>query len=331
MYSHSEEEEKELKKRIHGKKFSPFHTNFLDENGNTTDGSVRQIIFGGNKLREKSYNDIFLKSSSNFHYSLDKVKHLIGLYPIFYELYEKHKVEKFMGVLEIDNIEQIDDILEKLLNGATFAYEPKTTLAKLNNIATLRRSKELLELAKKTGENSFSNMPMTSLDHLQLQSGMDSLYLSEKPEFLNEMILVYMVTIFKEYLKSVLEKVFFICPELKTDPNEKVAVPDRIDKVLKLFKNKLKYDLEEQISEWNLIEEMMDRRNRLIHYEGIPDKNYNGKTGHVGFDRLITNTEYVKNSLETIKKNQGMINNHLYKEFAYEKFMEQMSSEDTLD
>jgi len=321
IYSHSEEEEKKLQKRIHEKKYSSFHTTFLDENGNSTDGSVRQIIFGSEELRKKSIN----------RYSLDKVKHLIGLYPIFYELYEKHKVEKFMEVLKIDNVEQIDDILEKLLNGATFVYKPETALGKLHSIAGLRSSKELLELAKKTGKNSFSNMPMTSLDHLQLQSVKDSMYLSEKPEFLNEMILVYMVTIFKEYLKSVLEKVFFICPELKTDTNEKISIPDKIEKVLKLFKNKLKYDLEEQISEWNLIKEMMNRRNRLIHYEGIPDKNYNNETGHVGFDRLITNTEYVKNSLETIKKNQGIINNHLYKEYAYEKFIVQMNSEDTLD
>lgn len=331
MYSHSKEEEKELKKCIHEKKYSPFHTNFLDENGNPTDGSVRQIIFGSDKLREKSYNDIFLKSSSNFHYSLDKVKHLIGLYPIFYELYEKHNVENFMNVLEIDNIEQIDDILKKLLNGTTLVNEPKTTLEKLHYVASLRQSKKLLELAKKTGKNSFSNLPMTSLDVLQLQSVKDSLYLSEKPEFLNEMILVYIITIFKEYLKSVLEKMFFICPELKPDPDQKISIPDKFGKLLKLFKNNLNYDLEEQISEWNLIKEMRDRRNRLIHYKGIPDKNYNNETGHVGFDRLITDTEYVKNSLETIRKNQGIINNYLYEEYVYEKFIKQMSSEDTLD
>lgn len=331
VYSHSDEERKKLKEQIYKKKFYSFHESFVDENGNNTDGSTVQIIFGSDRLKEKSYNDIFLQAASNFCYSLDKVKHLIVLYPNFYELYEKHNTEKFMKVLEIDKTEQIDDILKKLLNGVTFIHESKTTLAKLHGIAMLRQSKELLELATKTGKNRFSNVPMTSLNVLQLQSVEDSLYLSEEPEFLNEMILVYVITIFKEYLKSILEKIFFICPELKTDPNEKIPIPDKFSKILTLFKNNLNYDLEEQISEWNLIKEMRDRRNRLIHYKGIPDKNYNDDTCHVGFDRLITNTEYVKNSLDIIRKNQGIINNYLYKEYVHEKFIKQMSSEDTLD
>ncbi len=204
-------------------------------------------------------------------------------------------------------------------------------MEKLHYVASLRQSKKLLELSKKTGKNSFSNLPMTSLDVLQLQSVKDSLYLSEKPEFLNEMILVYIITIFREYLRSVLEKIFFICPELKTDPNQKISIQDRFSKISKLFKNNLNYNLEEQISEWNLIKEMMDRRDRLIHYNGIPNKKYNDDTGHVGFDRLITDIEYVKNSLKTIKKNQGIIDNYLYEEYVSKKFIEQMSSEDTLD
>lgn len=331
-YSYSNEEERKLKKIYNGKKYHTFHVSFIDENRKkNVDGSVKQLIFGSDKLEEKSYNNLFLQSTSNFGYSLDKVQHLIDLYPIFYELYEKHNVENFMKVLEIDKVEQIDDILKKLLNGATFVYEPKTTLEKLHNIASLRQSKKFLELAKKTGKNRFSNTPMTSLDALQLQSVKDGLYLSEKPEFLNEMILVYIITIFKEYLKSVLEKIFFICPELKIEPNQQISIPDKFSKILKLFKNNLNYDLEEQISEWNLIKEMRNRRNRLIHYKGIPDKNYNDDTGHVGFDRLITDIEYVKNSLKTIRKNQGIINSYLYEEYVYEKFIKQMSSEDTLD
>ena len=332
VYSRSDEEEQKLKEIIHGKKYYPFHTSFIDENGKkNNDGSVKQIIFGSDKLKEKSYNDFFLKATSNFSYSLDKVQHLINLYPIFYELYEKHNVENFMKILEIDKAEQIDDILKKLLNETTFVYEPKTTLAKLHGIASLRQSEKLLELAKKTGKNSFSNMPMTSLDVLQLQSVKDRLYLSEKPEFLNEMILVYIITIFKEYLKSVLEKIFFICPELKTDPNQKISIPDKFSKILTLFRINLNYNLEEQISEWNLIKEMRDRRNRLIHYKGIPDKNYNDNTGHVGFDRLITDTKYVKNSLKTIQKNERKINSYLYEEYVSKKFIEQMSLEDILD
>ena len=332
VYSRSDEEEQKLKKIIHGKKYYPFHTSFIDENGKkNNDGSIKQIIFGSDKLKEKSYNDLFLKATSNFSYSLDKVQHLINLYPIFYELYEKHNVENYMKVLEIDRAEQIDDILKKLLNGVTFVYEPKTTLEKLQNIASLRQNKKLQELVKKTGKNRFSNIPMTSLDVLQFQRIDDILYLSEKPEFLNEMILVYIITIFREYLRSVLEKIFFICPELKTDLNQKISIRDKFSKISKLFKNNLNYNLEEQISEWNLIKEMMDRRDRLIHYKGIPDKNYNDNTDHVGFDRLITDTKYVKNSLKTIKKNQRIINSYLYEEYVSKKFIEQMSSEDTLD
>jgi len=165
VYSHSEEEEKELKKRIHEKKFSPFHTTFLDEEGNPTDGSVRQIIFGSEKLKKKSINDRFTRPASNFMNSLEQIKRLVKLYPIFFDLYEKSKIKEFRKLLRINNARQQKIILKKLMKEKNLNNPiPIGDLAQLDMIYGLRQSKKLLRLAKKTGKNRWS-FPPNKLDN----------------------------------------------------------------------------------------------------------------------------------------------------------------------
>lgn len=113
-YSHSEEEEKELKKQIHEKKYSPFHTNFVDEKGNPTDGGIRQIIFGGEELRKKSINDRFTHPSSNFMMSVEQIKRLLELYPIFFGLYEESKIKELRKLLKINDANQQKIIFKQL-------------------------------------------------------------------------------------------------------------------------------------------------------------------------------------------------------------------------
>ena len=285
-------------------------------------------------MKKKSINDEFVIPFSNFTNSVNPVKRLLDVYPTFLELYDDDMIKKFKDELGIEKNEQIDDVLEKTLDGVEIINPPKTILAKLHWIASERRRKEFFETAKRTGVYRQENVPITELDKLQFQSVQDSFDLFTEPEFLNEMVLVYAVTIFKEYLKSVLEKVFEICPELRTnlETNETTnSIPDEITEVLKLFKNNMEYDLETQIPEWELFYEMNLRRNRLIHHKGIPNKIHNQLTGNVGFLRIKTDTKYAYDSLETIKKIQSIIQDHLSKQYVNPKFIEQMSSEDTLD
>ena len=335
MYSHSPEEEKELKKRIHEKKYSPFHTNFLDENGNPTDGSVRQIIFGGEELKEKSIAKKFYQPYHNFGRSLSSVKRLFELYPIFYELYEKDNVEKFMELLEINSTEDIDDALDKALGKTEWTGESFTTdLGKLRTIAALRESKDAFESAKKTGKYRNSNVPMTPLLGLMKESTTDMFNLYDEPEFLNEMILVYLVTLFKEYLKSTLKELNDVCPNLIIDLQTKKSIeliPDDYLKVLKIFKNNLNFNLEKKIPKWKLIREKFDRRNILIHYNGKPTPEYIKEYKNKDEPKLKTDTKYVNDSIELFKIIIIPIQTYLWKQYVYEKFIEQMSSEDTLD
>ena len=74
VYSHSEAEEKILKEKIKEKGFSVFHTNFLNEKGNDTNGDVRQIIFGSEDLSKKSINDKAVIPFSNFTKSIRPIK-----------------------------------------------------------------------------------------------------------------------------------------------------------------------------------------------------------------------------------------------------------------
>jgi len=160
------------------------------------------------------------------------------------------------------------------------------------------------------------------------------LFLHHEPEFFNEIILVYLTTIFKEYLKSILKEVFTLYPQLteKTETKIKIdEIPDKTDKIFKIFKNNLEFDLEKHISKWKLIEEKFLRRNSLIHHNGFPYDDYKEKTHHAGYSRLKTDANYIKESLKTFEKSKTVIQNYLWKKYGNPKFLEQMNSEDILN
>lgn len=346
VYSHSIEEEKELMKKMGSKKYTIFHENFLDENGNPTDGSVRQIIFGSEELRKKSINNRFTCPSSNFVFSIEKIKRLVELYPSFVDLYEKVKVKKFRELLQIDNISQQESILKELLREFDLDDSiPDGDLAQLTMIYGLRQSKDLSKLAKLTGENQFSFAP-NELDLFMMRQSLDRLYLSREPEFLNEMILIYLTTIFKEYLKSILKEVFVLYPKLYvgSEParchpmytagdgfNEKNDMPDSPKKLKRILEEIGGFDLKKQGFEWDLIEEKFLRRDVLIHSQGIPDADYKKKTAHTGDSRLLTDIEYVKESIKTFEECHNIIKIFLWQKYGNLKFLEQMRSEDNLE
>ncbi len=333
-YSHSDKEEKNLKKRIHEKNFSPFHTNFLDEKGNPTDGNIKQIIFGGEELRKKSINDRFTRPSSNFMMSIEQIKRLVELYPFFFDLYEASKIKELRKLLKINDTSQQKIILKQLLKEGNLGNPlPNGDLAQLEMIHSLRQSEKLSQLAKITGKNRWSFAP-NKLDNFIMQNGLDHLFLRREPEFFNEIILIYLTTIFKEYLRSILKEVFTLYPKLieKTETKVRIdEIPDNTDKIFKIFKNNLEFDLEKYISKWKLIEEKFLRRNLLIHNNGFPDDGYRKKIGYTDDSRLKTDTNYVKESLKTFEKSKTVIQNHLWKQYGNPKFLEQMNSVDILD
>jgi len=332
-YSHSTEEEVELKKRIHDKKFHIFHENFVDEKGNPTQGETKQIIFGTENLRKKSIGDIFTTETRSFDDLASKVKRLLDLYPIFYDLYEKNKIEQYMNELKIKDVNQIDKILKKTLKGNNISSTPRTNLDKLDIILFLKQNEELSKQTKKIGEFGLVNYPTSTIDKLTIEKIYDGLYLSKEPEFFNEMILVYLVTIFKEYLKSTIEAIFTICPELKNSSKTKIPLeptPDKYGNILTIFKNNLQFDLESEVSNWKIMEEKFLRRDLLIHSNGIPNEKYNEKTDNASFSSLKTNTNYLSRTLEIFRKVRTLINTFMWRNYVNPKFLEQMSSEDNL-
>ena len=332
-YSNSDDDEKELKKRIHEKKYSSFHTKFEDKNGNQTDGNIKQIIFGSEELRKKSINDKFTNPSSNFRTSIGYVDKIVTLYPQFLILYDTNNVKKLRELLKIDDAEQQKIILKQLLKGFNLGNPiPDKDLEQLEMIYALRESKKLSELAKETGKNKFSFVP-DKLDDFVMKNVSDRLFLYPEPEFLNEMILTYLTTIFIEYLRTILKEVFELYPELWRETETKISIEDITSKppqLFGIFKRNLKFDLEVQIPEWKLIEEKFLRRDTLIHNKGIPTGDYKTKTNHIGDSRLVTDTTYVKESLKTFESVHVVIRKFLWKQYGNPKFLEQMSSEDNL-
>ena len=332
-YSNSDKEEKELKKRIHEKKYYPFHTNYLDKNGNPTDGSIKQIIFGSDELKKKSINDKFTNPSSNFRESMGYVDRIVTLYPHFLNLYEEDKVKELRELLKINDVDQQKTILKQLLKERNIGNPvPDRDLDQLEMIYSLSESKKLLQLAKETGKNKFFSVP-DKLDGFMMKNVLDHLFLRPEPEFLNEMILVYLTTIFIEYLRTILKEVFELYPELWRETETKISIEDITSKppqLFGIFKRNLKFDLEVQIPEWKLIEEKFLRRDTLIHNKGIPTGDYKTKTNHIGDSRLVTDTTYVKESLKTFESVHVVIKEFLWKQYGNPKFLEQMSSEDNL-
>jgi hypothetical protein len=146
-------------------------------------------------------------------------------------------------------------------------------------------------------------------------------------DFLREMSLVYLITIFESYLESILRITFERYPEClsssKTITAEEVVerirvetsildyfVEKEIDDVMRsdieqinnFFAKKFKIDMSKLSPNWKESKERFYRRNIILHNLGIINDEYKQKTGFTGEAiRLDVSKDYLQKSLDMFK------------------------------
>jgi hypothetical protein len=142
-------------------------------------------------------------------------------------------------------------------------------------------------------------------------------------DFLREMSLVYLITIFESYLEDILRITFERRPQClsssKTVTAEEIVektilkesildilIRKEIDNILRsdieqisqYFFKKFKIDLSKLSADWNEFKERFYRRNIILHNLGVINKEYRQKTGFKGEEkRLDVSEDYLKKSL----------------------------------
>jgi len=122
-------------------------------------------------------------------------------------------------------------------------------------------------------------------------------------DLLREMFIIYLVVIFEDFLKKILE---IRCNELNMDESEK-------KKLFKDFSYKdFKYKWEKIAGLFgidmgqfknNTLKELFERRNILVHNKGVVDKKYIKKVKNSEYkegNKILVDPEYVKSSIESV-------------------------------
>ena len=159
-------------------------------------------------------------------------------------------------------------------------------------------------------------------------------------EFVREMSLVYMITVFESYLESVLTTTFEKRPEclssskmisfeevvanLKSNEVLNALIGKEIDEVLRkdiekineYFLQKFKVTLSEFVPDWNEFKERFYRRNIIVHNMGMVNEEYRRKTGHRGKEKKLTvSEEYLNKSFEMFEEISKKIMFEFYGKF----------------
>lgn len=164
---------------------------------------------------------------------------------------------------------------------------------------------------------------------------------SRFPTFLGEMSLVYLVSMFEEFLKSTLRNIFMEKAESLKSMKKSISyeeifdcknmqeLKDRvIDKEIDAIINegieeiedylKERFDLElGKNNDWKAFKERFYRRNIVIHNNAFPNEKYREKTGYDGEQvRLSIDREYLTKSIELFRIYSKIIRDSFVSKFA---------------
>jgi hypothetical protein len=159
-------------------------------------------------------------------------------------------------------------------------------------------------------------------------------------KFVRNMSLVYLVTEFESFLRSILEATYKARPEIliycqKTVTYEELMASGNIDDMRRQIMDKesssiINQDIEEvgkyleqqfhldlaESKDWSRFKERFYRRNVLVHNSGKIDRLYRLKTGYRGRDKtLIVSGNYLKDSIDLFGRTAMEISDHFYGKF----------------
>ena len=227
----------------------------------------------------------------------------------------------------LDSLEHLNQILPKLY--LSYNESELNKLLQTHKI-TKEEDKQISEIIKSVKEkdgtiqSKISQLSGSTLsffgDYMK-----NYLYKRTMEKFEREMSIIYLITVFEEFLKNVLKTVFLTKNEiLKSTKNmtyeeiidlksydaiiEKMTekkVQDIIDKDIVDLGKTLLEDFGFPIindQDWKSFIEVYYRRHVLVHNNGIPDERYRIKTGIEVYSELTTTEDYVKQTLSLFKK-----------------------------
>ena len=239
--------------------------------------------------------------SSEFHAKVDAVNALNEFFPIMYDQFENNLKSEFKNNLELEGSNY--DLLD---------------------LIGMISSQRLESMHK--GEAEFAGFKNPTLVKKLLPLGIYKLHLSKSPKFLKEMSHVFLTSTFYSSLVDII-KAFFIenhellvnsVADVSFDEIESQSYESSLDftsmgisSTAKKLKESFELDLSSE-RDWIQFYEIFERRNSYVHNNGIPTSKYVASFGGDTNSRLEITREYLKDTINLLKKYQHKIEQHFY-------------------
>lgn len=325
FYYHSKKEKEERKKEIKKRGLRLFHTDFVDEKGNPTSGTSGRLIFGTEEQEEKSTERKFTRPASIFFSELESIKTFMNVYPLMYENYEEFTTNELKKKIGTDSKDLTSNQLLSLYH--------------------FRLSQNLKYLSR---EQRNQYVP-DEVDQLMIAVGKNKMFLPRSQSFVREMSLVYLISIFNGYIIKILYEVFRANKELLKLNSGKKNFHKIIDSKNEDFfeeelyefisKDLVGYGMENLSKEfkkffgfefkgnnWEKFSEYFERRNVIVHHEGIPSKRYKKKfPKYAKLEKLEISKEYLIQAIKSLESYQQRINGFFWSNYGEMKYLEEMS------
>jgi|APSaa5957512535_1039671.scaffolds.fasta_scaffold33218_4 hypothetical protein len=279
-------------------------TESVDKNGKMTTGKSGRIIYGKKSDVKESPFYKFSRAHSYTYRELTALLKFSQTYPKMYDVFEKHQ----------------QDVIKKGLNSDKIDFDNPYSMYQYR-IALHRQN---------LGKEGMNNFKPPEIDEQMLDYSIFKEFLPKSLDFVNEVNLNYIVSLFEIYLSRVIDAVLEITISSNIISTEKIT-SDLIRKIVgspesmkKMLKEIFGFNIVNK--EWDTFLELFERRNCLTHNDGNPTKKYM-KTFHVDKNQNLTpNIDYISNSISLIEEFMAIIHSYFYSKFIktyiYEKFLD---------
>lgn len=232
-------------------------------------------------------------------------------------------------ILPFDQMMKVADHLNKVFPEIYNEFDKKWETRLIEKLHTMNpEDKEKFYAFMKRGEKILIEQGNTAMIRPKggyadfANDSMMRVVIGMKPiTMVREMILVFLISKFEEFLRSILELLYLKRPEMlkstKTitfeeilEHNElKEVITDMIDKTTDEIISKDIEKIDQYLTEnfklnlskfpdWDKFTECFYRRHIIVHNNSRPDSKYRRKTGYSGNnDVIVTDQEYIRNSL----------------------------------
>jgi hypothetical protein len=279
-------------------------TESIDKNGKITTGKSGRIIYGKKSHVEESSFYKFSRAHSYAYRELTALLKFSQTYPKMYDTFEKHQ----------------QDVIKKGLNSDKIDFDNTYSMYQYR-IALHRQN---------LGSEGMKNFKPPEIDEQMLEYSIFKEFLPKSLDFVNEVSLNYIVSLFEIYLSRVIDAVLESAIYSNTIPVEKitsdltrkiVGSPESMKRMLKEI-----FGFNIVNKEWDTFLELFERRNCFTHNDGNPTPKYM-KTFHVDKNHNLTpNRDYISNSITLIEQFMAIIHQYFYSKFiktyVYEKFLD---------